>query len=126
MANEITLSGSLQYQNTAIGIAQQSLSVNSLLVSIVGQQFTEGTKSFPTTAGGTAIPLGGLATIGWCMFKNNDPTNFISILTGVAGTQIAKLFPGEFALLRLDPAITAPAALANIAAASLQWLMLER
>lgn len=125
MANEITVSGSLSYLNQPQNISQQSLSVNSLSVNITGKNFASGSMSVPTTSGGTAIPLAGLATIGWAMFKNNDATNYIELLSAVSGTVFAKLFPGEFALLRVDPTITAPAALAHTAPAALEWLMLE-
>lgn len=125
MANEITVTGLLSYTNSAQNIPQQQLALTAALFSIAGKNFEEATMSVPTTSGGTAIPLGGLSGLGWAFFKNNDPTNYIELMTAVSGTKFAKLPPGAIALFYIDASITAPAAIANTAACLMQFLILE-
>lgn len=125
MSNEITLTGTLQYANPAQNIPPISLALSSTNFSITGKNFEEGTKLFPTTAGGTAIPLGGIGTLGLCAFKNNDPTNYVQILSAVSGTVIIRINPGELHIFRFDPTVVAPAILANTAGVLVQYLLLE-
>lgn len=87
--------------------------------------YTNGTMSVPTTAGGTAIPKGGIGTLGWAIVKNNDATNFVELMTAVSGTVFAKLKPGEVAMFRFPGTVTAPAALANTGAVKIEYLFLE-
>ena len=126
MANEISVSASL-------GLSKGNV-VNRILALASGVTFTqtgiryaEGAQSVPTTAGGTILPLGPLAgaTLGWCLLKNNDATNFVEILTTTSGTTILKLKPGEIALFRFGSGVVAPAALANTATCQLEFLILE-
>jgi hypothetical protein len=125
MANEIQITASLAYTNGAQNIAQQILGIAGSLFSITGKNFEEGTMAVPTTSGGTAIPVANLSTLGWAIFKNNDPSNYISLISAVSGTEFCRLLPGEVALFRFDPGITAPAAIAHTAVALLQYLILE-
>ena len=125
MANEITVTGSLQYANPAQNIAQIGLSIFNTLFSITGKNYTYGTMSVPTTSGGTAIPIANLSSLGWAIFKNNDPTNYVQLMSAVSGTVFPKLFPGEIALFRFDSSVTAPAAIAHTASVLLEYLILE-
>lgn len=90
-----------------------------------GTQYTQNIFAVPTTSGGTAIPLGSLANLGYALFINLDVTNYIEISTAVSGTKIIKLLPGDYALFRFDPSITAPAAISHTAICNLQYLLLE-
>ena len=60
-----------------------------------------------------AIPLGGIAAPRYLYVQNLDPTNYVTILTGTAGTAFARLLPGasggDQMLVPLDPGVTAPA-----------------
>jgi hypothetical protein len=125
MSSEIQVTATLAYTNTAKNIAQQILGVAGSLFDITGKNFEEGSMAVPTTSGGTVIPVANLSNLGWAMFKNNDPTNYISLLSAVSGTEFCRLMPGEVALFRFDPGITAPAAIAHTAIALLQYLILE-
>lgn len=130
MANEISVTAILQYTNTAQNIAalllQEGGSSNNALFSITGKNFVLNTKSFPTSAGGTAIPLGGITgNLGWAAIKNNDPTNFITVLNAASGTTFLKLKPLEMAVFRFDTSVTAPAILANTGACLVEYLILE-
>lgn len=130
MANEITIASYLQYANAAAGITQINYPFLNATktISIAGKNYSFGTKSFPTTAGGTAIPLGGVSTPGgWAILQNLDPTNYAQVLSAVSGTVFARLTPADPPiLLRLDDGITAPAILANIAPVICAYLILEK
>ena len=125
MANEITISGSLQYANPARNISNKALSVSNVKATITGYNYTSGTMTVPTTAGGTAIPLASLTSVGWAIFKNNDATNYVEIMTAVSGSKFAQILPGECTLLRFSPSVTAPAAIAHTASIELEFLILE-
>lgn len=130
MANEITVASFLQYVNSAAGIPQVSFPFTNATkqVSIAGKNYVLGTKSFPTTAGGTAIPLGGVSTSGgWAIFQNLDATNYAQILNAVSGTVFARLTPADPPIvLRLDDGVAAPAILANTAAVEVAYMILEK
>lgn len=126
MASEIQASAQLGYTNTPAGIPLQSLgSQGTKFFNITGKNYSGGTMSVPTTAGGTAIPKGSIGTLGWAVFINNDATNYIQLMSAVSGTVFIKLLPGEFALFRFDSGISAPAAISNTAPCLLEFLMLE-
>ncbi len=126
MANEITVTAALNYTNTTLNIASTTLTIKAPgKFSTAGGDFTQSTMSVPTTAGGTAIPRGSITAPGWAMIKNNDATNYVEILTAVAGTAVIKINAGEVALFRFAAGITAPAAIANTAAVLIEYLFIE-
>lgn len=126
MANEITIVASLAYADSSIFIAQLLLSIASPGTFTIGTpRAVQNVMSVPTTAGGTAIPLGSVATPGWAAFKNNDVTNYIELLTATSGTKFAKLPPKGIALLYIPSSVTAPAALANTGACLMEYLILN-
>ena len=108
--NELALSCSLVYNKNSISLSE---TINNLLVSVSGNGLNSLT-SFTATTSAVAIPLGSSTIAGGFLFiLNNDPTNYVNILTGTSGTIFARLNPGEFALLRLDSSVTAPAVQAH-------------
>jgi hypothetical protein len=125
MSSEIQVTAELQYTNTANNIAAKSLSVLGSLFNITGKNYAQGGLLVPTTAGGTALPISNLATLGWAFFKNNDATNYVDIMTAVSGTAFARIKPGECAVFRFAAGITAPAVLANTAGVEIEYLILE-
>ena len=129
MANEITVTAQLAYANPAFNINSLSLLIStggSAQFTITGKNYMRGTMAVPTTAGGTAIPLGGVSTPGGIMcFKNLDSTNYLQILTAVSGTVIIRIYPGECFPIRLDATLTAPAALSHTAICEMEYLILE-
>ncbi len=126
MANEIQTTVNLQYLNPTAGVSSaKSLGLLAGLSSITGTHYAEGMMSVPTTAGGTAIPVSNLANLGIACFKNNDPTNYVDLYTAVSGTLFARLLPGDIALFRFNPGVTAPAAIAHTLAVNLEFLILE-
>lgn len=123
MANEIQVTAQLQYTNAAKNIAQKLLQLTAAQFNITGTNYNAGTATVSTSA--AIIPLGALASIGWCIFKNNDATNYVQLKTATGGTVFAQLQPGEIALFRFDPTVTAPAWVAHTASCEVEYLMLE-
>src|SRR5271157_5864967 len=110
--------------NLASAVAAQAV-FGTTTFTVTGDHFTSSIFTVPTSAGGTAIPLGGVATPGGYLFvKNNDATNYVQLLTATSGTAFCRLNAGEMAVLRLDAGLTAPAALAHTAACEIQYLLL--
>lgn len=123
--NEITSSASLSYTNAAKGIATTALSSPPSFFTVTGYNVNSSTMNVPTTAGGTAIPLGSVGTLGWSYFKNLDATNYVDIMTAASGTAFIRLQPHEFAMFRFTPAVVAPAALAHTSAVLMQYMIIE-
>jgi hypothetical protein len=121
----VTVSASIAYMNPLASIQNQALSVPNKRITIQGKHFVAATMSVPTTAGGTPIPIGVLASLGWAMLVNNDPTNYVDVMTAVGGIDFAQLLPGEPLLIRFGSGVTAPALLANTAACDVEFLILE-
>ncbi len=125
MASEIQVTATLIYTNAAQNIAAKTLSVTGSQFSITGKEYVSGMMSVPTTANGTAIPVSNLASLGWAYFKNNDATNYVDIYNAVSGTLFLRIYPGEVAMFRFTPTVTAPAAIAHTLAVQLEYLILE-
>jgi hypothetical protein len=123
MANELTITGVLQFQKGVI--AAESLSLSSAQFNVTGSKFVKDEQSVPTTAGGTAINIGPLASLGWFMIKNTDTVNYVQLLNAVSGTVLLKIEPGEIAMGRFDPTVTAPALLANTAPVVVEFMIVE-
>lgn len=121
MASEIQVSATLSV--TKAPASQLSRSIASLAVDLTGSKYMSGIQSIATSA--VALALGPVTAPAWMFVRNTDPTNFVQLLTGTAGTVFAKLKPLEIALLRLDPTVTAPAAQANTAACVVEYLLIE-
>jgi hypothetical protein len=124
LSNTVSLQAILQF-NLSTAVAAQAVFPTTAF-PVAGDHFTSSVFTVPTTAGGTAIPLGGVATPGGYLFvKNNDATNYVQLLTAVSGTAFCRLNPGEPAVFRLDAGLTAPAALAHTGACEIQFLLLD-
>lgn len=121
MANELTLSGSITFNDT-----DETAAVSALNASMTGTRFIHSRQSVGFSAD-EVVELGELtgATLGWAYFKNLDSTNFVQIKTASSGTAIVKLKPGEFALFRFGSGVTAPYAIANTAACLLEFRIYE-
>jgi hypothetical protein len=126
MADEITAALTLKVANGNADFSRQIFETNFDQSAVGGNG---GIMSVPTTAAGTAIPLGSLSggNLGWAYFRNTDPTNFVEIGVQVAGTFYAfgKLPPGEFTLIQLN-VTNAPYARADTAAVEMEYWIARR
>jgi hypothetical protein len=123
MANELTCSGSLQFSKGAVNPV--SMTKSGVQFNVAGTRYVRGVFSVPTTANGTAIPLGNNGSVGWFYIENNDSTNYVQILNAVSGEALIRLYPGEFTCGRFDTTVTAPAAQANTAVVQIEYMFVE-
>lgn len=120
MANEITVAALLSF---AKGVLSDTMQKTATTFDMTGVPYERRTMSVPTTAGGTALPLGDVTTPGYCFIRNTDPTNYITVKPAAAGVDTIKIKAGEFAVFRF--AAAAPAVLANTAACVIEYLLLQ-
>ena len=128
--NAMTFTASFSVNNATLpnpqGFSWTNLQFNQTGTEVIQVQ----SMSIPTTSGGTAIPLGGIATPRWAIFWNLDPTNYISIFNGSMGTEFIRLLSagagagpfGDPCILPLGPSVV-PYAQANTAACNLAFLI---
>jgi len=121
MANELTASATMLFAKGEV--SSQGFSRTNKQFTVSGQKYVRAVQNIGT--GAEALHLGEITTPGWFFFLNLDGTNYLEILTGVAGTAFLKLKPAEFAMGRLPAGLTAPAAQANAAAVNLEYMIIE-
>lgn len=121
MANELTVSLTLQFAKG--NVASVGFVKSNLQFTVAGQKYVRTVQNIGTSI--EALAMGEVATPGWYFFFNLDATNYVEILTAIAGVAFLKLKPGEAAVGRLPTAITAPAAQANTGAVNLEYQIVE-
>jgi hypothetical protein len=120
MANEITVNGSLVYEDSEDMAA--SMSQLNDIINVTTKKPFRNRQTITTSE--VAINLGGVASLGWMMFKNLDETNYIEIKTGTGGTVIGKMLAGEsYGPVRCGSGITAPYAIANTASCDMEVMI---
>ena len=117
MANELSISLTLGFSKSNISTTMTS---GTQHFTVTGTDYVRQTMSVPTSV--TALPLGGIATPGYCMITNRDTVNYVEVYTAVAGAAAIKLKPGEWAIFRFTTA--APAVKANTAAVRIDYLLI--
>jgi hypothetical protein len=119
MANEITLSATLQLSN---GLLTPSARAQRIQADQSAANANAGTQSIGTTH--ESIDMGGVSSAGYCYIRNIDDDNFIEIGLEVSAAfaPFAKLLPGEVALFRAGGTLYAKA---DTAAATIDVLILD-
>jgi hypothetical protein len=122
MAAEITVSASLAMDNGIVDVAGPFAS--GLRFDMTGAKFIKTVQAIPTTE--EALQLGETSgSLGWCLIKNLDNTNFVSLKTATSGTVFAKLpAKGGVALFCFGSGVTAPFAIADTAACNIEIFIL--
>lgn len=119
MANELTLNGSIVYDDG--NNSGNSLSITDLLASVTTKKSIRHQQSIGTSE--EAIVLGEVTSPGWAIFINRDTTNFIELRVATGGAKFAKLLPGEFCLLRLGAGAQVPFAIADTSACLMDYIL---
>ncbi len=121
MAGTLTLTGSIEFEGEAGGrVDSEGVGQAASEVSVSSEKHIKSQLTVTTTE--VAIPLGGVSSLGYAMFKNLDATNFIEIRVGTAGTKIIKLGPGQSSgPFRFGTGITAPYAIADTATCEMAY-----
>lgn len=121
MANEITLTGILKCFNSTQGIDQEMKREN-ISVTMTGDSYTRFIQTVGTSE--EALELGqDIGTPGYCMIRNLDATNFVSLRRATGEGNCIRIDAGAFALFRL--AATAPFVIADTANVRIETLLIE-
>jgi hypothetical protein len=100
---------------TGRNTGQQSIVCN-------GNPYFENLQSVPTSK--TALSLGGVTTLGYCLLHNADNSNYISVFgDNAGGAELVRLLPGDYQLLRFPPSGT-PFVQSNTAACNLEIFLI--
>jgi hypothetical protein len=77
------------------------------------------------TSSEMAIPLGSVTALGWAIFVNRDPTNYVDIRVGTGTSKFARLpAGGNFpAVFYFGPDVTAPYIIANVASCYVDYFI---
>lgn len=104
MANELTVTAGLAYSNAGVTFSKNSTDTVTVAANYLIHQI------HTVTVAGEVLPLGSVATPGYCYIRNTDGANYI--LVGNSGdTPVIRVEAGELAVFRFSQAIT-PAAIA--------------
>lgn len=128
MANEITASVTLAYDD---GVTSDELAVLLAQFTSSGKRIHRITQTVPHSAE-AAIKLGDFSSLGYAIFVNLDPTNYIDLKVATSGAIWARLDPdtnsdgkGGFAIQKLGSGAQVPYALANTADCKMAVFIVE-
>jgi hypothetical protein len=125
MSDTLTINAALQYNLGTGSVANQLLQLLAFNWTLTGTGFYQGTFSVPTTSGGTALPLGGVTTLGWFMIINRDPANNVDLLPAASGTGTITIPPGGCVMGYFKSTATAPAVIAHTAPVQIEYMICQ-
>lgn len=117
MANEITVTASLQFAKG--NITALTRSYNGVSVTVTGTAYVQNVQTVGTSEEALLI---GDVTPGYVLMKNLDSTNFVSVRHATGGSNCVKLKPGEVSLFRFASA--APFVIADTAPVQLEYYLI--
>ena len=118
MADEITASLKLSFTKNGV---TEDMVATGLQIDMSGSKYIKNVQSIATSE--TALQKGSVGTPGFCLMKNLDATNFVSVRGSTGAANCAKIKPGEAVLLRFSG--SAPYLIADTAAVSVEYLLIE-
>ena len=122
MANELTLSASLAYEDSEG--ADEVLAIAEKIASVSTKKYVKAKQNIGTSE--EAIGLGEVTSLGFSIFINRDSTNYLELRSGTgAANDIIRINAGEFAMFRWGSDVTAPFAIANTAACQMEYMILS-
>lgn len=122
MANEITMNASLGYVDSELASLILAIPQN-LQKTITTKRYV--LNRLVVTTAELAIPLGNLSSLGYYLFINRDPTNYVELRVSTGGVKFARLDPvNGFACGRFGSGISAPFAIANTASCDVDYFIL--
>lgn len=124
MANELTLNANLSYED-AEGTSD-TLDVVDLIKSVTTKQVIHQKVSVPTGTSVAGLDFSAVPAVGYVMFINKDPTNYIDLYTDGLTDVFARLDPaGGFAFIKAGTNAQGIGALANSAACQMEYLAIS-
>ena len=122
MANELTLSGSVVYEDSLN--QADSLGISDFIASSDGQLIAHLSQLIGTDP--KEIELGGVEDIGYAIFVNRDPTNTIHMQVGDGGAKFARLLPAKgFCILYMGDDAQVPFAYSTTAPSKQEYFLVS-
>lgn len=119
MANELTLSASMSFAKTNFATLLRNFS--SLLRDVSGSPMPAlRTQMVGITE--EALYVGDIVTLGYCLMKNCDSVNYITVRPGTGTADLIKLKAGDIALFRF--AMNTPYVVANTGGCILEYYLI--
>lgn len=123
MADELTLTIKAVLANSGTKVVFPDSAAQTIEVTVSGTGLVHARQTIGTSE--EALDLGDIATGGYFVAINRDPTNYVQIRSGTGATDLVRLEAGETCAFRLSPDATAPYAIADTAACELEFLLIE-
>lgn len=123
MSNELSFSASFKYTGLTVNLDGLDFELVAQRLSVSGTPYVRGTLTTATTSA-TAIPLGGVSSCGWAVFKNLS-ANAFTIRAGSGGTAVLTI-PAGFGYPIYLATNTPYAACASASSSSLEFLILSQ
>lgn len=121
-SGEIIVNYTIKITKSPLNVQQTA---NQTIDLAIGKPNIAGlSMSVPTTAAGTAVPLGAVSTNGWAWFQNTDATNFVEVGIQEGGLffPLARLNATESFVMRMAQGVS-PYARANSAAVVMAYFI---
>lgn len=119
MANELTLTGILAYSDSEG--SEVSMDFTEIAATLSSKKFSHVKHNVGITE--EAMLLGEVTSLGFCLIKNLDATNFVEIRSATGSTKIVKVLPGKGALFQFGSGVTAPYIIADTGACQCEYLI---
>jgi hypothetical protein len=120
MAKELKVSGRMDYDD---GDTRVAFDPGVLKIDSAGKQHVHTSQNVGTTE--EALAVGDLTLLGWVMFFNHDPTNYVEIRAGSGLADFLRIEPRETSgPMRLAQDATLYA-IADTAGVKLEYLIVE-
>lgn len=105
MSGTIRRFAQVQYIDPDRNLNKTLLQVPLQLIDRTTKIMSEGVMSFPTDAGGTAIPMNGVTAPGYAQFLNLSNEDFVEvgIVVSTVFYPLLKISPGSYQDLELSP-----------------------
>lgn len=116
MANELTISASLNYSKSGV---VDGMAKGGLQRTVTGTRYVKNVQLIGTSE--EAINIAELGSLGYAMFENLDATNYIEIRVATSGAKAIKLLPGDVACFRFGSGAQVPYAISDTAACYMRY-----
>ena len=117
MANELAVSCSVRFSKSG---READKAYGGIQVDVTGTRVVSNMQTVGTSE--EALVVGDVGTAGYCIMKNLDDTNYVTIRAASAAADLVKLKAGEVAMFRL--ASSTPYAIANTAPVDLEYVLI--
>jgi len=119
MSLELTVSAMLDFKKGSVSEAMSKIGAR---LTVTGTKFVHNVQEIGLAE--EAILKGDITTPGYIIVVNLDPTNYVSIRGATGAVDTVRVRPGMVALF--ESAGANPFAIANVAAAKIEYLMIEQ